>query len=153
MGMAYELNIDYLNTKEGRITIAEVVTGGIGGIMAIVFMHPVLSFFCWCTLALSGALVVTNVLNIHQALVVKFPAFLKLEAAYVFLWMGIYIIFMIFSFVSWNLANICVYVEIVLFAIHSGILYITTEHFTFKRELDKVEPSDIESQCYQTFTV
>ena len=135
--MVFELNINYIRSNRGMIITAEAVLGIVGGIIAAATFTSFMSFVFWSTVAISGALLLLNVLNVYQAVQVKFSHFPKVEFGYVVVWALFYIINTFISFAYWNISYIIGYVELALFLL-DGFL-----HFrVYKSGSGNVPPAD-----------
>jgi hypothetical protein len=120
--MVFSLNVDYIRSNRGMIVTAEAALAAIGGIISIVVKGGLLSFCFWATFCVSGSLVLLNVLNVYQALHTKFSFLAKVEFGYVAVFILLYVITAIMSFISFGISAIIGYVELALFLL-DGFLH------------------------------
>jgi len=137
--MVFSLNVDYIRSNRGMIVTAEAALAAIGGIISLVVGTGLLSFCFWATFCISGSLVLLNVLNVYQALHTKFSFLAKVEFGYVAVFILLYVITTIMSFISFGIAAIIGYVELLLFLL-DGFL-----HFRVYRGEGNAPPPDTET--------
>jgi len=120
--MVFSLNVDYIRSNRGMIVTAEAALAAIGGIISLVVGGVFLRFCFWATFCLSGSLLLLNVLNVYQALHTKFNFLAKVELGYVAVFILLYVIATIMSFISFGISAIIGYVELALFLL-DGFLH------------------------------
>merc|ERR1711860_393773 len=109
-----KMDYSYIRTNEGLIELGQIVLSGIGGIFCIALNGSGFwSFVYWSTCIISLLFFAMSIFKMLPALEARFPLLSKVRLGYVCIWLGLYLICAIISFMSFNLSGILVYVLIV----------------------------------------
>jgi len=94
----------YLRTPSGIISGAIVVLAFLGGIVNIFSwgFTGFLGFAFWSTFFVSGSLLLMRVFQVYDGINTRFPVFWKIELGYIVIWIALYIVALILSFVGFG---------------------------------------------------
>merc|ERR1719215_10771 len=110
------MDLSHIKTTEGLIETGQIVLSTIGGIFCLALSGSGFwSFVFWSTAIISALFLVMIVLKIMEKLETQLPIISKVRLGYVLGWTGLYLICSIWSFITFNLSGILVYLLLFLF--------------------------------------
>jgi len=110
------MDLSYIKTTQGLIQCSQIVLAAIGGIFNLALgASGFWSFVFWSTVIISGLFLALEVFQIMPSLEAKIPILIKVRFGYVFGWTILYVICSIWSFVTFQLSGILVYILLAVF--------------------------------------
>lgn len=138
--MAIDINMEYIRSSIAQYVIVEAFLGLIGGIISLALLRPFHAILFLATCAISGSLAITSVINRYEALLLKYPRLLRLQAMYAVVFTAFYAVTILASFGTRQFfATIVAFPEFLVFGLHVYYLYSTTNKFT---DIEMPKPKD-----------
>merc|ERR1712141_93043 len=115
----FRMDLSYIRTNHGLIQASQVVIASIGGIfnLALGGTWGFWSFVFWSTAIFSAIILGLNVFKILPALEKSTPIISKVILGYSVVYGGLYLILSIWSFITFQLSAILIYILLILFGI------------------------------------
>jgi len=121
MGLTWDTA--FLRTVPGMAMSAEVVLGGVGGVIGIILASGFESFIFWTTVIISGIFLFTHVTNLTQTAEAMFPFFAKMHLGYLGIWTGMLLIDFIICILTFKLIGVVVFLLLISFLVDLFMKY------------------------------